>query len=124
MAARRPRRKPTKFLHPKPKPKTVRLRVDPQLTRNEIKRLRERAAADMRSIGGYVAQLVVQDLRRERGQQRRLTGAKLGDERTGYHVGIQLTVEQREELEARAADEARSLSSYVARLIVASLGRG
>ena len=46
----------------------------------------------------------------------------MADDRTGYQVGIQVTLEQREELEARAADEARSLSSYVARIIVANLG--
>jgi hypothetical protein len=58
------RRKPTKTLRPKPREKKVRLRLAPQLTRSEIRQLQERAAADMRSIGGYVAKLIVEDLGR------------------------------------------------------------
>jgi hypothetical protein len=51
MARRGARRKPTKTLHPKPRPKKVWLHLAPQLTRREIQKLQERAAADMRSIG-------------------------------------------------------------------------
>jgi hypothetical protein len=59
------RRKPTKTLHPKPREKKVRLRVAPQLTRAETRQFRERAAADMRSIGSYVAKLIIERWRRE-----------------------------------------------------------
>jgi len=37
---------------------------------------------------------------------------------------VPLTVEQRARLEAKARDQVRSVSSYVAKLIVEELGRG
>jgi hypothetical protein len=47
-----------------PPVKKSRLRLSLQLTRAEIKKLQQRAAADMRSISGYVAFLVTEELRR------------------------------------------------------------
>ena len=41
-----------------------------------------------------------------------------------YEIAVSLTPEQRAQLEDRARDEVRSVSSYVAKLIVEELGRG
>ncbi len=54
MAARKAKRKPAKS-RPKRRARRVRLRVCPQLTRGEVRELQARAAADMRSVGGYVS---------------------------------------------------------------------
>ncbi len=103
----------------------VRLRVDPQLTQREVRELQARAAADMRSVGGYVAWLLIQDLRRRGpGLRRRARGVSPGDKRSAYEVAVPLTAEQKRKVDARARDEVRSVSSYVALLIVADLGRG
>ena len=55
-------RRPRKSL--KPPVKKTRLRLSLKLTLAESKKLRERAAADMRSIAGYVAFVVTAELRR------------------------------------------------------------
>ncbi len=101
----------------------VRLRVAPQLTHGEARQLQARAAADMRSVGGYVAWLLIKDLRRESGRNRRATGVSSGDKRSGYEIAVPLTAEQKRKVEHRAREEVRSVSSYVALLIVAALGR-
>ncbi len=62
----------------------VRLRVAPQLTPGEVRQLQARAAADMRSVGGYVAWLLIKDLRRESGRKRRTTGVSPSDKRRAY----------------------------------------
>ena len=64
MAARKAKRKPAKSRRPKRRRKLVRLRVCPQLTRPEVRELQARAAADMRSVGSYVAWPLIGDLRR------------------------------------------------------------
>ena len=99
----------------------VRLRVAPQLTQGEVRQLQARAAADMRSVGGYVAWLLIKDLRRESGRKRRTTGVSPGDKRSAYEIAVPLTAEQRRKVEARAREEVRSVSSHVALLIVAAL---
>jgi hypothetical protein len=110
------RRKPTKTLRPKPREKKVRL---------QVKRLQERAAADMRSIGNYLAFLVVRHLSgRGNGRRRRKAVARLGDKRISYTIAMPLTVDQKAQLQARAREEMRPVSSYVAKLIVEELGRG
>ena len=79
MAARKAKRKPAKS-RPKHRGRRVRLRVDPQLTRGEVRDLQARAAADMRSVGSYVALLLIGDLRRRGpGRGRPAGGASLGD---------------------------------------------
>ncbi len=78
----------------------------------------------MRSVGGYVAWLLIKDLRRESGRSRRGSGVSLGAKRSGYEIAVPLTPEQRRKVEARAREELRSVSSYVALLIVADLRRG
>ncbi len=56
-------RRPRKSL--KPPVKKSRLRLSLKLTRAEIKKLRERSAADMRSISAYVAVLMTEELKRK-----------------------------------------------------------
>jgi hypothetical protein len=118
------RRKPTKTLHPKPREKKVRLQLAPQLTRAEIKRLQARAAGDMRSVAGYVAALVIEDLRRRGGSGRRRSRAvSQSDQRVSCDITVYLTPDQKAQLQARARAEIRSASSYVATLIVEELAR-
>ena len=102
----------------------VRLRVAPQLTPGGARRLQARAAADMRSVGGYVAWLMIKELRREPGRKRRTGGISLADKRSPYEINVPLTAEQKEQVEDRARDEVRSVSSLVALLIVADQRRG
>ncbi len=100
----------------------VRLRVDPQLTRGEVRDLQARAAADMRSVGSYVALLLIGDLRRRGpGRGRPAGGVSLGDKRSAYEIAVPLTAEQKRKVEDPARDEVRSVSSLVALLIVADL---
>ena len=102
----------------------VLLRVDPQLTRGEVRDLQARAAADMRSVGRTVALLVIEDLpHRGPGRGRPAGGVSRGDKRSAYEIAVPLTAEQKRKVEARARAEVRSVSSYVALLIVAALGR-
>ena len=91
-------------------PKTVRLKVAPQLTREEVGLLKARAEADLRSTAGYVVDLVNRDLRKH-GSRRAVRGASPGDRRTSYEIGLTLTVEQLKRVEARAAQHERSLSN-------------
>ena len=103
----------------------VQLRVDPQLTRGEVRELQAGAAADMRSVGSTVALLLIGDLRRRGpGRGRPASGISLGDKRSAYGIAVPLTAERKRKVEARARDEVRSVSSYVALLIVADLHRG
>ena len=79
----------------------------------------------MRSVGGHVAMLLIEDLRRRgSGRGRSVGRVSLGDKRSAYEVAVPLTAEQKEKVEARARDEVRSVSSHVALLIVADLRRG
>ena len=119
MAARKAKRKPAKS-RPKRRARRVRLRVEPQLARGEVRELQGRAAADRRSVGRTVALLVIEDLRR---RGRSASGVSLCDERSSYGIPVPLTAEQKRKVEARARAEVRSVSSYVALLIVAALGR-
>ncbi len=124
MATRKAKRKPAKS-RPKSRARIVRLRVDPQLTRGEVRELQARTAADMRSVGGYVALLLIADLkRRHPGRKRRAGCIPLGDPRSAYEVAVPLSAEQNWKVEHRAREEVRSVSSYVALLIVADLHQG
>ncbi len=115
MPGRRRQRDPTAL-------RTVRLRLSPQLTREEARKLEARAAADLRPVANYVTYLVAQDLQGERRPSRR-TSAKPGDERIGYELVVPITIPDRRALEERAREELRSLSGYVAKLIVEDLGK-
>ena len=116
MPARRRQRDPSAL-------KTVRLRVEPRLTQAEARELEAQAAADFRSVGNYVAWLIAQNQRAKR-QARSRTKAKPGDKRVGYSINVPITIPDRRELEERARAELRSLSGYVARLIVEDLSAG
>ncbi len=121
MAARKAKRKPAKS-RPKRRARRVRLRVCPQLTRGEVREIQARAAADMRSVGSYVAWLLIEDLRRRGpGRGRPAGGVSRGDKRSAYEVAVPLTAEQKRKVEARARPGVRSVSSYLALLIVAAL---
>ena len=48
----------------------------------------------------------------------------IGDKRSAYEITVPLTAEQKRKVEHRAREEVRSVSSYVALLIVADLRRG
>ena len=79
----------------------------------------------MRSIGNYVALLVIEDLERPAGGRRqRGRVPPPGGRRVSYSIGVPLTAAQRAELKARAKDQVRSVSSYVAKLVVEDLARG
>ena len=68
--------------------------------------------------------LLIEDLRRRGpGRGRPAGGVPLGDKRSAYEVAVPLTPDQKEKVEAQARDEVRSVSSYVALLIVADLHR-
>ena len=115
MAGRRRPRDPSAL-------KTVRLRLAPKLTREEARKLEQRAAADLRPVANYVTYVIAQDLRGKR-RSSRSTSAKPGDERVGYELVVPITIPDRRELEERAQKEMRSLSGFVARLIVEEVGR-
>ena len=100
----------------------MRLRLAPKLTRDETRKLEARAAADLRPVPNYVAYLITQDLQGKR-RSKRPTSAKPGDKRVGYNLVVPITVPDRRELEERAQKELRSLSGYVAKLIVEDLPR-
>ncbi len=74
----------------------------------------------MRGIGNYVAWLITRDLARK--PRPRRTGAKLSDKREPYGMAVPLSPADRKALKARADAELRSLSNYVATLILEELG--
>jgi hypothetical protein len=78
-----------------------------------------RATAELRGVGNYVAWLIAQDLARK--PKRRRTRAKPSDRREGYTMVVPISAKDRRELEARAEAEMRSLSNYVATLILEDL---
>ncbi len=84
--------------------------------------LEARAAADLRPVPNYVAYLVAQDLQGKR-RSGRPTSAKPGDKRIGYNLVVPITIPDRRKLEQRARKELRSLSGYVARLIVEDVAK-
>ena len=70
----------------------IRFGLAAQLTRTEIRQLREKAAADMRSIGNYVAFLVIQDLRDTRRSARRRTAVPQGGNPFASHGDLSYRV--------------------------------
>ena len=81
-----------------------------------------REAADLRPVANYIAHLIAQDLRDKRRSGRR-TSAKPGEDRVGYNLVVPITIPDRRALEERARKELRSLSGYVARLIVEDVAK-
>ena len=109
------RTRPTRQIH---------LRLAHPLTRTEIKRLEARAAGEVRSVANYVAWVIEQDLATKPKRRRPLLDANPGHKRISYDAHLSLTIPERRELEKRAAAERRSLSNYVALLVVAELASG
>ena len=99
-----------------------RLVVSPELSERELEELEERAAADLRSIENYVLFMLIRHLD---GQQAPAsdTGvlASPEEKRSPVDMTLKLSVDQRDRLEAEASGELRSLSNYIAKLIVAYL---
>ena len=73
-------------------------------------------------MGNYVAFLVVQPLKgKGRRKLRPLPATLPGDDRVSYGIAVPLTPDQKAELEAKAQKQMRSVSSYVALVIVENL---
>ncbi len=108
---------------PQKRAKLTRLGLAPPLTLSEVRELKARAAADLRTISNYVSYLVAEDLKRM-DRRRAAAGANPGKKRKRkpYAIALYLTAQERKRLEARAKAERRSLSGYVARVIAAELG--
>ena len=98
---------------------TQRLRIAPQLTPDEVRELKLRAAADGRSIAEYVAVLIIDNLKHGKPV---LRTSHRGRKPEVYEINLPVGLLSRAKLEARAKAEVRSLSGYVARLIVKDLG--
>ncbi len=96
-----------------------RLRVAPQLTRAEIRELKQRATSDGRSIGEYVAVLIIENLNKGKPV---LRTSHRGRKPEAYEINLPVGLLSRAKPEARAKAEVRSLSGYVARLIVKDVG--
>ena len=72
-------------------------------------------------MANYVAWAIQQDLSTKGKRKRVALDSDPSRERMAYEVNLTLTIPERRELEKRAAAERRSLSSYVARLVVVEL---
>ena len=88
----------------------------------EIKRLEARAAGEVRSVANYVAWVIEHDLAAKPRRRRTPLDANPRHKRTGYEVNLTLTIPERRKLEKRAEGERRSLSNYVARMVVGAVG--
>jgi hypothetical protein len=94
-------------------------------TRQEFRRLSVRAASEVRSLSNYVAWVIAEDLGGSRwGRSRVRQEDEAREKRVGYDVGVILTIPEREQLKSRAETERRSLSNYVARLVLGELSQG
>ena len=105
---------------PRGKSKQKRLRVSPHLTKAEIRELKSRALADGRAVATFVAVLLIEDLRKGKPVLRANQGSRKTE---AFDLSLTLGMLSRPKLEARAKAELRSLSGYVARMLVRDLGR-
>jgi len=72
-------------------------------------------------MGSYIGQLILADLARKHAPGKP-TKAKPDAKRVEYTVGPMLTIPERDELLKRVEAERRSVSSYVTRLVLETLG--
>ena len=75
----------------------TRLGLAPALTASEIRELKARAAADLRTISNYVSFLVVEELKRQEPRPPS-AGASLDDRRRPYSIALYLTAAERKVL--------------------------
>jgi len=95
-----------------------RLQVAPQLTQSEVRELKLRAEAEGSSVSQYVAALVIDDL--DHGEPVLRTNHR-GRKPKSHQIAFPIDWESRSKMEVRAKAEVRSLSGYVARVIVKDL---
>ena len=108
-----------------PQQRRAQVSVAPHLTRQEIKQLKTRAASDLRSVNQSVSELVCRHLGKPAAKRRDSQPlASPTDRRTIFRLTLWLTPAERRELKARASEDHRSLSGYVAKLILGELRRG
>lgn len=102
--------------------KSARVWVEVHLTRGEIRELKDRAYADRRAIGRWVAWAVAQALNRS--APRRPRPRQGGREpRVPYSIGFRLPPVLHARLVAAARKELRSISNYVEVVVGAALRR-
>ena len=114
--ARGPRREPVRRDTKPQREKDERLGIAPYLSAREIRALRERAAADLRTLANYVSYLVCESLSKP--EVSNPAGVDPREKRKPFTVKLDLTAAERKQLEARAKAERRSLSGCVFRSIV------
>ena len=96
-----------------------RLQVAPQLTQSEVRGLKLRAEAEGCSVSQYVSALIIDDL--NNGEPVLHTNHR-GRKPKSHQIGLSIDWVNRSKMEVRAKAEVRSLSGYVARLVVKDVG--
>ena len=96
-----------------------RLQVAPQLTQGEVRELKLRAEADGCSVSQYVAALIIDDVNNG---EPVLRANHRGRNPKSHQIGLSIDWVSRSKMEVRAKAEVRSLSGYVARVIVKDVG--
>jgi hypothetical protein len=80
--------------------------------------LQQQAAADGRSVASYTAWLLAQDLERPSQRRRASATANPRDRRVRLRIGLVLPLGMRNRLRRKAAQEMRSVSGLVGRVVV------